>query len=84
METHRLLYRIKQGLESLKTKINEIKSLEVGINFNPSPAAFDVVLYSEFLTREDLLIYQDHPEHTKFKEMINSLRSDRTVVDYEI
>ncbi|MDW7679196.1 MAG: Dabb family protein [bacterium] len=76
--------RIKQNLEGMKSHIPQIKFLEVGINFNSSAAAFDVALYSEFNDREDLQIYQQHPQHVKFKEMIQSLRSDRVVIDYEV
>ena len=76
--------RIKQELEKLPAKIKQIKSLEVGFNFNPVPAAFDIVLYSKFENWTDLKIYQDHPEHEKFKQFIQNLRSDQVVVDYEI
>jgi hypothetical protein len=75
--------RMKKWLEELRLVIPEIERLEVGINFNQSPAAFDIVLYSEFESKETLQIYQDHPEHTKFKNKINNIRTERTVVDYE-
>jgi hypothetical protein len=76
--------RMKKWLEELKLFIPEIKNLEVGININPSPVAYEIVLYSEFESKETLQIYQHHPEHTKFKNRINNLRTERTVVDYEI
>ncbi len=37
---------IKNSLEDLKGKINEIVHLEVGIDVNKSEQAYDVVLYS--------------------------------------
>ena len=76
--------RMKKWLEDLKLSIPEIKKLEVGINFNSSAVAFDVVLYNEFENKNALEIYQDHPEHIKFKNKINTIRTERTVVDYEI
>ena len=76
--------RIKKELESLKEKIEQIRHLEAGINRNSSPAAFDVVLYSEFDDWDSLEIYQKHPAHEQFKEFLTPLRSDRVVVDYEI
>lgn len=75
--------KLKQSLEDLKDKIGDIKSLEVGINFNSSPAAFDVVLYSEFADRDGLDAYQNHPEHLKIVDFVGEIRTDRAVVDYE-
>lgn len=75
--------KLKEALQSLEGVIDELKAVEVGINFNPSPAAFDVVLYSEFEDREGLRAYQNHPEHLKIVDFVGEIRSDRAVVDYE-
>ncbi len=75
--------KLKESLEALKSEIGELKAVEVGINFNPSPGAFDVVLYSEFESREGLEAYQSHPEHVKIADLVGEIRSDRAVVDYE-
>jgi len=74
---------LKQNLESLTGKIKEIVSLQVGLNFNPSEAAYDVALYTEFNTKEDLLAYRNHPEHVKVAELIGKVRDKVVVVDYE-
>ncbi len=74
---------LKDKLESLRDKIEEIKEIEVGINVNPSEAAFDVVLYSEFEDTEALKIYQNHPEHKKIVDFVSRIRTERCVVDYE-
>jgi hypothetical protein len=76
--------QIAQWLRDLKLKIPEIKFLEAGINFNPANDAFDVVLYSEFDNVAALERYQNHPDHVKFKQMIQNLRSEKNVVDYEV
>lgn len=75
--------KLKQSLEALDGVIDEIAAIEVGINFNGSPAAFDVVLYSEFENREGLEAYQKHPEHLKIVDFVGEIRTDRAVVDYE-
>ena len=62
---------MKSMLEDLKNKIDFVKNLEVGINLLKSDAALDVVLYSEFETKEDLDTYMKHPEHLKVVEFIN-------------
>jgi len=78
-----IIANVKTMLMGLISKINEIKELEVGINFNPSEAAYDVVLYSTFNSREDLDIYQKHPDHLNVAGYISEVRTERTVVDYE-
>ena len=77
--------RLKSKLEALGTKIKELRFVEVGINFNTSDAAFDVVLYSEFDNKQALQDYQKHPEHQKLiKDFLDKVRIDKKVVDYEI
>ncbi len=71
-------------LEGLKDKIKEVKHLEVGINFNPGAHAYDLALYSEFSSKEDLLAYTNHPEHQKIVEHLGRVRDQRIVVDYEV
>ena len=75
--------RIKRELEELRHKLPFALKIEVGINFNASAAAYDVVLYSEFASREDLECYQNAPEHLALAEFIGTVREERVVVDYE-
>jgi hypothetical protein len=78
------LKETKVLLEGLKDKIKEVKHLEVGINFNPAPHAYDLALYSGFSSKEDLLAYTNHPEHQKVVEHLGKVRDQRIVVDYEV
>lgn len=78
------LEEMKIQLESLKGKIETIEYLEVGINFNDTQDAYDIVLYSEFRDREGLDVYQKHPEHIKARDFIRKVRLEKKVVDYEI
>ncbi|GAG40558.1 unnamed protein product [marine sediment metagenome] len=78
------IQEMKARLEGLKDKIGEIKFLEVGINFNETGDAFDMVLYTEFENREALDIYQNHPEHIRVRDFVRGVRLARKVVDYEI
>ncbi|MCQ6963297.1 Dabb family protein [Methanolobus chelungpuianus] len=73
---------MKEMLESLPGRIPEIVSLEVGININPTDAAYDVVLYSEFRDEAALYAYQEHPEHVKVADFVAKVREERAVVDY--
>jgi len=76
--------QIKVLVEGLKGVISEIYSIEVGLNFTESDAAFDVALYSEFETNDALKAYQQHPEHVKVAGFIKKVTCVRCVVDYEV
>lgn len=75
---------IKSKLEALVGKIDGIVELEVGVDFNQSDAAHDVLLYSTFATKADLDNYQTHPLHVEAASFIKSVVTNRVVVDYEV
>ena len=75
---------MKKRLEALKGSIQEIVELEVGLQFEPAEAAYDVVLYSVFKDKSGLGSYQKHPEHQKIVEFVKRIVLDRKVVDYEV
>lgn len=75
--------RMKRDLEALKSKIPQIRHIEVGANIIPSDAACDVALYSEFANEQDLNAYQKHPEHLRVAGFVNKVRESRVVVDYK-
>lgn len=76
---------LKQQLEALRATVPSIQHIEVGICFlENDAAAADVVLYSEFASRDDLHEYQAHPEHQKIVAFLNDIRTEKRVVDYEV
>jgi hypothetical protein len=77
------LNEIKAELEALVTKIEVLKSMEVGINANPAEA-FDFCLVSEFETMEEVDIYAKHPEHVAVAVKIREHLESRACVDYYI
>ena len=76
--------KAKRLLIELQEKIPEIRSIEVGLNFNPTADAHDLVLYAEFEDEAALEIYQNHPEHKKVVSFLQEVRSEKRVVDYWI
>ena len=74
--------KIKSSLKGLKSKIKEVKYLEVGISAGDATDYYDIVLISEFKDLRDLESYQKHPEHVKAAEFIGKVRLERKVVDY--
>ncbi|EEH97499.1 hypothetical protein CSBG_01125 [Clostridium sp. 7_2_43FAA] len=75
---------IKRQIESLKGRIDKVLELEVGINFEESSQAYDVVLYSTFHSKDDLNYYQNNEEHLKVVNFIKKVIEERIVVDYEV
>jgi len=71
-------------LEALPAKIKEIVFFEVGINFLEASIAYDLVLVSEFESREALYSYQKHPEHLKVFDFVSQTCESRIVVDYAL
>lgn len=76
--------QIKEKLEGLNGKIEGCIRLEVGFDFLHSPESADVVLYSEFESREALEHYAGHELHKAVMPFIAEARNERRVVDYEI
>lgn len=76
---------IKEGLENLVNLIPQSKKIEVGINHPDTPVSnYDIVLYCEFDSIDDLNIYQEHPEHKKVGAYIGKVKTGRVCVDYEV
>lgn len=76
--------KAKHMLEKLEQLIPELRSIEVGINFDESERAFDLSLYSTFETKEDLKVYAVHAEHLKVVDFIKSVALESKVVDYDL
>ncbi len=73
---------LKQELEALNGQIPELIKLEAGIDFSDTETSGDLVLYSEFATKEDLEVYQKHPKHQAVGVMIRELVCERKMADY--
>lgn len=75
---------IKERLEALKEVIPVIRKIEIFANHpQASSENYDIVLYSEFDSLEDVKIYAEHPEHVKVAAFIAKVRSGRAAIDYE-
>ena len=72
----------KNMLEALMGKIDALKSIEIGINFDKAARAMDLSLHSTFENVEDLNSYAIHPEHLKVVDFIKSVTQYSKVVDY--
>lgn len=74
--------QIKTALYSLRDKLPFLKSIEVGINENPSEQ-FDLALTTTFESMADLEKYAVHPDHLAVARLIGEVKLDRACVDYQ-
>ena len=78
------LVKVRAILEQLPKKIDELISMEVGLNFDTADRAMDLSLYSTFKTKADLESYAVHPAHIKVVEFIKTEVTESKVVDYTL
>ncbi|MCC5940464.1 MAG: Dabb family protein [Balneolaceae bacterium] len=77
--------KLKLILEGLRTNIDEIKAVEVGIQINPDDdQAYDVVLICDFETELDFKMYTRNPHHKKAIDFIDQVTDKRRFVDYNV
>lgn len=74
---------IKEKILSMKGKIDLLKHIEVGINFSAEQRAYDLVLISDFDSKEDLKSYAVHPIHVSVINFLKAANTQTKVVDYE-
>ena len=55
---------------------------EVGINIGPSSNPYEVVIYSEFDSMDDLAIFRNHPKHDEVKRAIAGFIAASGTIDY--
>lgn len=78
-----LIAEMKSLLDGLKGKIDELKYIEVGVNYELNTKSYDVALLSHFNSIEDLDKYRVHPEHKKVLARFSELRLERAAVDFK-
>lgn len=71
-------------LISLEESVPELIRMEVGLNVNTKPSAFDLVLTADFADEKALENYRVHPEHEKVLEFMRAAMEKVAVVDYHI
>ncbi len=74
---------IREVLHGLRGKIPGLLHLEVGFDSSGKETAGDIVLYSEFESREALAGYQHHPLHIEAGKTVRPRTCERRMIDYE-
>lgn len=81
-ERLRVAGEFKKALEGLPQIIEELESIEVGINSNPAES-WDVVLTALLPTMADVAVYAAHPAHVAAAALLGEHKDMRACVDYE-
>lgn len=81
-ERHAACVSIKDKFEGLRTRVQGLIEIEVGINSSTVDYACDVMLYSVFETQQALQDYAIHPEHRRVQRELGDVRVARFQVDY--
>jgi hypothetical protein len=74
---------IKAALEGLVGRIPEILTLSVSRNAADVDRNYDLGLYSEFASVDDLNVYLVHPLHREAVAIVTSRCSSRAAIDLE-
>ncbi|MBR2968071.1 MAG: Dabb family protein [Clostridia bacterium] len=91
MVKHVVMYRLKDKsnademiarFNSMRGKIDVLRSLCAGKDEIKSARAYDVALICEFDSMEDLEIYASHPVHLPVKEYVHSVIEEAHSVDF--
>lgn len=82
-ERHECAKKFAQALLDLPSQIEELKSMEVGINENPAET-WDLVLTATADSLEDVAKYSAHPAHVAAVKIIAPFKDSRACVDYTV
>ena len=82
-EKKEVAQKFAEALVQLPDDIPQLKTIEVGININPSES-WDIVLTATANTLNDIAIYSAHPAHQAAVKIISPYKEERACVDYEI
>ena len=75
--------KFAEALLELPSQIEELKSMEVGLNINPEET-WDLVLTATAETLKDVAIYSAHPAHQDAVAIIAPYKEARACVDYQV
>ena len=78
-----VMHQFKKAIEALPAKISVIRKIEVGLNMNPGET-WNIALYSEFDSLEDVKYYATHPDHVAAGKILAETKESRACVDYEL
>jgi hypothetical protein len=82
-EKQNVISSIEDALLGLSDQIEELKYIEVGVNYELDSKSHDICLITHFENVEQLDSYSIHPDHLKVGELIKQHVVERAAVDFE-
>mgnify|MGYP001581180806 CR=1 FL=1 len=76
--------KMKELLEGLNNKIPGLIKMDAQINTALIENTFDIVLISDFTSKQAYADYSKHPEHSKIIPFFKTLKLERAIVDFEL
>ena len=81
---HDHVQRVRDGLNALPGKIEQIRSYMHGSDARVSPDSWDYVLVADFDSAADFEVYRSHPDHVAFIDaVIKGNTAKRAAVQFE-
>jgi hypothetical protein len=81
--TPEVVQKTKEVLLNMEGKIEQLLSIEVGVDVVHSERSYDIALVTKFNSLADLAIYNAHPVHQVVVAYIGTVREASVSVDYE-
>jgi hypothetical protein len=82
--TPEVIQKTKEVLLNMEGKIEQLLSIEVGVDVVHSERSFDIALVTRFHSLADLAIYNAHPIHQEVIAYMGTVREAVVSVDYEV
>jgi hypothetical protein len=82
--TPEVIQKTKEVLLNMEGKIEQLLSIEVGVDVVHSERSFDIALVTRFHSLADLAIYNAHPIHQEVIAYMGTVREAAVSVDYEV
>lgn len=74
----------KRLLDNCANIVDGMLKLETAIAEECDEATYDVILYTEFDSKEALAAYQVHPTHAALKPFVAEVKLERQCMDYYV
>lgn len=78
------MVKAKEMLEALPEKVEWLRTIEVGFDFNHGAKSYDFCVYSTFKTKQDLMWFTSDPAHLEVVRFLQDTTTAQHVVDYEV
>jgi Stress responsive A/B Barrel Domain len=75
--------KARDGLLSMKGKIDVLRDLQVEVDIRHGPSSYDIMLITKFETMKDLDSYLIHPLHIEVSRYISTVLESGASLCYE-